>query len=483
MSMASMGKDLLNVFRKPRTIIFIIVVLTGLYVAGLVIPQKVFFASRAHYESWKALYPVFSAVVEYLQLNEIYTAPVTVLFLALFFLDLLIVITSRVPIVLRKMRLRGGGADSSDLQGLARDGDAAVIDLGRDEGARVSLVSAKYFRKRLWTVLSSRDGRGLIAMRNRYSSLGFLFFHLSFLLCLGGALLIVYTRFSGNLVLTEGEDFFANIAQFRRINREAKIFKELPKFGIRVEKVDPSYEGTVGTNIGVKLHFTLDSKETDATIRTNYPLKEGPLSLIVKRIGIAPLFVLKERGGKQVGGGYYVLNVFDGAEDSFDIDKLPYRFMARFYPDYEVVEGKERSRSRALKNPMMALKILRGAKQVYSGNVPIGGSATFDAYKLEYLDNRYWVDFLVIREYGNLPMFAGFIIGAAGLMLRLIFYQKEISLYIHDEDGQVCVYLKGRSDYYPHLFQEELQGLSEGLRKSLDRRGTGSPSGEREGSL
>lgn len=72
-------------FRRPKVTIFIIAVLLALFLVGLIIPQKVLFTSRAQFDQWNADHPALAGVINALRLNEVYVAPITVFFLALFF--------------------------------------------------------------------------------------------------------------------------------------------------------------------------------------------------------------------------------------------------------------------------------------------------------------------------------------------------------------------------------------------------------------
>ena len=94
-----------------------------------------------------------------------------------------------------------------------------------------------------------------------------------------------------------------------------------------------------------------------------------------------------------------------------------------------------------------------------------GQVVEFGNFKLKISDIKYWVEFLIVREYGKYPLTVGFIFAAVGLVMRLIFYQKRI-LLVHEplEDGQV-VYIDGKSEYFPHSFEQEVELFCQELNK------------------
>lgn len=274
----------------------------------------------------------------------------------------------------------------------------------------------------------------------------------------------MYTRFSGNLVLTEGQGFDADITQFRRITRDAKIFKALPSVGLNLEKVIPKYEKDKAVDLTVLVKVKYWDKVKDETVKINQPVKRGAVTLLAENVGISPLFVLKTEGGKDITGGYFSLNVLNGAEDSFEFENMPYRIFVKFYPDYAVKGGKEVTNSKDIRNPFTHLRVEEKGKVLYEGSIGMGQEAVFDSMHLYFEDARYWVNFLFVREYGNLPLFIGFLSGVIGLIMRLVFYQKTLRICVEHEGQESLVYVLGQSEYYRYSFQEEMERLVSDLK-------------------
>ncbi|TAN44949.1 MAG: hypothetical protein EPN22_04790 [Nitrospirae bacterium] len=456
-------------FKSARMTVIIISVMMVLFLAGLFVPQKTFFGSRAKYDEWRFASPNFSAVVEYFKLNEIYISPVTVAALSVFFIHLIVVVLNRVPVMLRKAYLTGNAErvetpDIRDIPGTAR------IEAQKDIGADVAMAEVqRYLRKKMWTVLSVGP-TGLTAVKNRYSPLGFILFHLSFFLCLMGGLLVSYTRFSGNLVLTEGQELTTELKHFRLINREPKLIKQVPLLGLELSSVKPVYERNIAVDLSVNMKIKHEGGAEAVTLGTNKPVNKGSMSILPQNIGVSPLFLLSDMYGKELGGGYFVLNILKGGqEDSFEIPGFPYKFYVRFYPDYAVEDGRDISRSLELRDPVVFLTVQKSGGNVYEGRVRPGQTVFFDGLGMRYGDTRYWVDFLIVREYGNMPLFIGFGVGVAGLLMRLVFFQKEVVFNIEKEGGRMLIFYNGRSEYYKHSFKEELEKIGRDILLTLEQ--------------
>lgn len=465
--------DLYAVFRSPRTTAAIIAVLLALYFIGLIVPQKALFKGGADYEAWRTQHPVLSRSVELLQLNEIYVSPVTIFFLGLFFANLVTVLIHRVPLIFRRAYLVRGDREGPDAELLKKRPRAWTISVAQG-GADILPEVRRFFKKRFWTFIDTKAERTLIAVRNRYSPFGFLLFHVSFLLCLVGGLFVMYTRFSGELVLTQGQDFNADIRQFSRITKDAKIFKALPPVGLRVESVKPLYEKDAGadkdvsTDLDIRLKVKYWDDIRDEMVKINQPVTRGPVSVLAIDIGVSPLFVVKTAGGATLDGGYVSLNILKGQEDSFQFEGMPYTFGVRFYPDHFVKDGQDASRSENLNNPVVRIRIKSGEKTVRDGLLRPGHPMTFDSLTLSFEDVRYWVKFRLIREYGNVPLFIGYLFGALGLIMRLVFYQKTLHIAVEQQGAGARIWIDGWSEYYQHSFGEDMTNMMEFLRAALE---------------
>jgi cytochrome c biogenesis protein len=458
-------KRVLTSFKSVRLAAVIMTLLILLYFLGLVLPQKWMFGKRVQYENWLSE-SVINRILDSIGFSEIYTSPVTLVLLALFFINLTVVIIDRVPQILRKAFIRGTppvpGAEAIRSSATVLEAQCACLP-GRVEEAIAHVC------KKLGYFLTGEERGGVkAAVRNRISPLGFLLFHLSFLFCLIGGLTLAYTRFSGELVLTEGQSFEGDMKQFKRIIKNPKVLTALPHIGLKLIKVSPYYEKDVPSSLDVLL-LVSDGKETlSEVINVNKPIRRGPLTIVARHIGITPLVEILGPSDMFIDGANVILDILGGRSDVFKFDTDPrYEFSVLFYPDYEVVDGLERSRSQEILNPYFHLTIRNKGVIEYDGTIRPGELAGFGMFNLRFSEIRYWVEFIVIREYGKYPLIIGFALAAIGLVMRLVFYQKRIYVVIEPTTDKTVIYMDGRSEFFPLAFGEEMARFMQELEKEL----------------
>jgi len=459
-------QKIIQQFKSVRFSAVIIALLILIYFLGLIIPQKWMFETMAQYDEWTGR-NVLYMLLDLIGFTNIYLSPLTILLLGLFFINLIVVISNRIPITLRKAYI-GARPPCFTVEDIKKGEHIRIPLTGIKEENKVLIKIGRYFRKKRWYIIEDKQNRTLFALKNRFSPLGFLLFHLSFLLCLVGGLMITYTRFSGNLALTEGQRFDGDITQFHRIKHEPKILHALPALGLYVEKVHPFYEGNVPVELVVVMKVLYDDEVKREVLRVNEPIKRGPLSIIVENIGVSPLFIVRGPSGEVIDGAYVSLNVLNGQEDSFQFDTdRRFKFYVRFFPDYFVKDGVEGTRSIELRNPAIHLLIEKNGKTIYNGTIMQGQRAEMGPFSISFEDIRYWADFLIVREYGKGPLVTGFILAAIGLIMRLVFYQKRLRFAIEGEEDERVLYIDGRSEYFQYGFKEDMANISRKLETFL----------------
>jgi len=451
----------LHWFKSVRFSAFIIGLLILIYFLGLIIPQKWMFETKSQYDEWVGR-NILNMFLDFIGFTNIYLSPLTIFLLGIFFINLVVVISNRIPLILRKAYI-GTTPPSFTVEDIKR-GEHKRIPLSGIKEDNLLEKAKQFFKKHRWYVVEDEQRKTLFALRNRFSPLGFLLFHFSFLLCLIGGLLITYTRFSGNLTLTEGQAFNGDIKQFHRIMNEPKVLHALPALGLYVEKIHPFYENNVPTELVVVMKVFYSGNVKREILRVNEPIKRGPLNIIVEKIGVSPLFVVRGPSGEVIDGAYVSLNVLNGQQDSFQFDTdRRFKFYVRFFPDYIVEDGIESTGSIELKNPAIHLLIEKNGETIYNDTIMIGEGAEMDPFTISFEDIRYWAEFLVVREYGKGPLVAGFVFAAIGLIMRLVFYQKRLRLAVEGKDDKALLYIDGRSEYFQYGFHGEVERISRRL--------------------
>lgn len=434
--------------------------LITIYFLGLVTPQKWMFDSRGQYDQWLAKGILYRAL-DAIGFTDIYMSPLTLALLGLFFVNLLVVMVHRTPKVLRRAYI--GQRPVINAEAIK----SGAEELTSPHGIEQSLaIAGRELRKEGFRVMAE-GADALAAIKNRLSPIGFLLFHYSFLLCLIGGALIFYTRFSGKLPLTEGQAFKGDIKQFRVVEREPRGMKKLPQLGLELDKVRPRYDKGVPSALDAEVLVYYDGVEKREAMDVNEPIRRGPYSILVDDLGVSPLVEMSGPDGQVVDSAYVALNVFGGEKDSFKLNDERYNFTVLFYPDYAIEDGLEISRSPELNNPVFHFLIQREGAAVYDGTVRVGQEVSFDTFTVRVMDIRYWVEFIVVREYGVIPLIAGFIMVAMGLVMRLVFYQKRLNVLVESRGAGSIIYISGRSEFFPFSYKEEMGRLGSRLNKML----------------
>jgi hypothetical protein len=318
----------------------------------------------------------------------------------------------------------------------------------RSERAEAALGRAGY-RTRV-----SGDG-WVWGVRHRWSPLGTALFHASFFLLLAAALVAASPawRFSGKTAVSVGERVgpatpiyfekdgkaappavtFTLVSITPRFYRDILLFTRLDSV---LRKQDGSLQGVaVGspwilgpsdalfvTDFGWTLEAQASSTETAPLPPSIYRLKTFPS-------GTPDEFKVRASG-------------IEGDRD--------YRVRVRLYGDFVDRSGKPGSASFNLRNPAALITVTRilsndAERTVVSdrlvripGTVPIGE----DTLRLERVG--YYGVFRVVRSYSAPLAFLGLILGAAGLVMRLLLPRRQVLLAAH-ADGVV---VSARSDVY-----------------------------------
>jgi hypothetical protein len=459
------SKKVIGFFKSVRFTAIILSLLILIYFIGLIIPQKWMFDTREDYLKWVDSAPL-NRFLDFIRFTEIYLSPLTVTLLMFFFLNLLLVTINRVPVILRKAYVNFG-PEPFNIDELKKRHNVRVLSVNLPVDAITEMLMS-FLRKHRWHVFRHEGTRAITAVKNRYSPLGFLFFHLSFFLLLLGGILLTYTRFSGNLALTEGQTFYNDIKQFHRITRNAKILKQLPSLGLYLNRVYPFYENDVPTKLVIDLQVNYEGNVRDEVLRVNEPIKRGPMSIIAKSIGVSPLFVVRAPSGRVIDEAYVSLNVLKGQEDHFQFEwHRDITFYVKFFPDYIIENGVEKTKSIELKNPAIHLRFERKGEIAHEGTIRLGERYDLGMFSIGFEDIRYWAEFIVVREYGRLPIVAGFLLASVGLIMRLVFFQKRLRVAIEREDDKPVLYIEGRSEYFHHSFKEEMERVIKDFDNSL----------------
>jgi len=452
-------KRLLKAFVSRRAIIVLIVLLILCYLIGGLVPQRGIM-TNAEYLAWKRSSPLLVSYFDALGLTSVYTSALFYLLVTLFFLNLVLVTWQRIPAFRHAARIPERATVtaqqvSSGTVQTVKIPEAAALDCFRT-----------ILEKRGYRVVA---GEGCLqGIKNRFALYGSLLFHISFILLLLGGIVIFHTRFSGSANIIEGDYFSGLSHEYTNVARNSRTLYSLPAVAFRLKKITPEFKGFEAASLRAEIEpFSGERRAETAPLDVNRPYQNGAVSVLIKHVGIAPLFEIKDSSGNKLLNGYTALDILTGEEDGFDIPGTRYRAVVRFWPDFYLdKEGYVHTRSLYNKNPLFKIQIYEGEKPVADGRLhTTDDTLAFDGYTLAYRELRYYGIFNITQERGGWILVAGFVIGLAGLLRRFVFDRRDLyARFSATVDGTTISY-SIQSDFYGGAAIHELQRISDAMKK------------------
>jgi hypothetical protein len=455
-------KRLLDLLGSLRLTIGLLVALATLFLLGLVIPQKQVL-QRELYTAWQESSPRVVALLEWLELTDIYRSPLALAMWGMFFANLAVVMGRRVPAIRKQARLDGEIPDPASAPGFTAK---ATVPLERGTLDQVASFLARRFAVQA-------HGERIRAVKWRYSPWATLAFHLSFFLVAIGGAASFYTRFEGSVDLGSGEEFTGELAQYVPVPRLPRIGTP-PRVRFTVERIAPEVVGDFAVGLRVDVR---DERMLRRTLEVNRPLELGDTAFVFRNLGVAPLLIVQDATGREVFGGYLRLNVLQHRKEKFEL--VGQQLEAELFPDYFRQGDEEGSRSQDMRDPVLRLSSTAPDGQLVRASMRPGEAMQLGPYVIAFADWRYWVRLYVRSERGLGLVWLGFGLGALAVACRLFLYRREYILAIAElGDGRV-LHLAGRADYYRALFADEADALARDLRATLEPRDAPPPSDRR----
>lgn len=449
MDLATLLHKIIQIFKSLRLTISLIVALGVIFLLGLWIPQKGVVDYQG-YLQWKANSPNLVAFIESIGFLEIYKSPLALFLWICFFINLSLVMWQRIPVVQRRISLPDPLPDPRFTSFPHRVTISLPALPAMDDIARV--LKGEHFHVH-------GSAQLFYGVRNRLSPVASLLFHVSFFLILLGGAISVYTRFVGQVDLAEGETFLGEPSRYNA-SPLVPSFGGYPRIRLRVSKITPLIQESTPTGLQVLLE---DEQLRKYDISINRPYRSGAISLVLKDLGLAPLVVMRDASGKDLDGAFVKLDVIRGKEDGFRMG--PYEFRVRFFPDHELVNGEDFSKSEEFRNPVFVIRARKGdVISMHRISCVPGASLSLDGITYEFKQFSFWVRLTVVSEHGVPLVYIGFLIACSGLLWRLGFYRREIAgMLTVADDGDCKLELAFRSEFYRALAEEEFEQLQRRL--------------------
>lgn len=384
---------------------------------------------------------IFGAIIPVWWVNNIASLlPFKVLFTA-FFINLIVCEIKWIPVVVRRCKRPEAPTTEEDLQRFRHK-----ITVSR-EPSDVSRLE-RYLRRRGYKVKSgvnppqsllnlrgeAKWGLLLYAYKGRFSPVGNLLFHISFLFLAAGVFASMFYRFETKVLLMEGQEFGGVMAGAPDINFEVMDIK--PRFW---------KEKLLFTDLTARIRHG----GGEEIARLSSAVRLNGTRVTIAGVSYTPRYVLREIGGRELDMGYVNLaNFVPGSTDHFQIPIYPYKIYLSIYPDFDIKDGRLGTKSMNLLNPRYAVRIVRNKVPVYSGLLGLNEEAYFDGLALSFPEIRYNGTFHIVKDPGFLLIWIAFILMAAGLIWKLLFYRREVVVSATAEGIDLIV----NCDYYPYIY-------------------------------
>jgi len=337
----------------------------------------------------------------------------------------------------------------------------------KGEAAEVRLKTEAVLKKRFWSItkrLKRKDTIFLQAKKGRLGFWGSITFHLGFIFIIIGIVISALTRFSGTILITQGQELPLSRENFLEIYKDAKL--KFPPATLTLANFKPTIvKERFPTDYDAYVSFVnLENGQIqNSTIGVNKAKKFGEFIFLLQNYGFAPGWRLTDSSGKVLLDAYVNLKGREyGSRDSFKVPGSSLTINTVWFPNYS------NSSSIVPTEPAFNITVKDKGRLLYKGLIRQDRTVKFKGYQLTFNDVRYWAYLQVSRDKGLGIIFWAFVISSLGLTVRFISHDRQISVRIKPvKTKEVEVFISGRSRYFPVLFREELEKIGKATAKVM----------------
>jgi cytochrome c biogenesis protein ResB len=434
-------RRVVRAFVSARATVALLCLVALLLLLNVVIPQEAVLGPERFAALIEGSGPVARFFLLSLGLSALSTSPVFLAVLVLFFLNLGLVLATRIGPTWRRTKLpdRSG----KKVRGWTRARESFVAPRPPDfDAAEVTRIL-----RGLGFQVRRQEARSYWGVKHRTAPLGFLLFHLSFFLMCGGGLMLWATRFVGVATLSEGQEFTGEYSQVLRRPPIGRV----PTLRLVAEEIETEVERGEPVHLSAQLRFRQGLSAITLESRVNHPAEWGTSSILVERAGLAPILWLQDENGFTLDRVVVPVQSRGGEPTALEVADERYTvILFPLSPGVDFPTRSERSRT------PLRLQVIDGETLVFDGELRQGAAADLGAARLVLEEVRSWVGIRVVSERGGGLLSAGFVVGILGLIWRLMWYRREVIVEWDEREIRVV----GRAEYFSHRFRTELRELS-----------------------
>jgi hypothetical protein len=238
------------------------------------------------------------------------------------------------------------------------------------------------------------------------------------LLLISGVWLSYLTRFSGEVVLTEGQTFYSGHREYIPETLYRGRFASVPDIGLKLDELVPTVSKDQMNLKGLRGKFSIiatgSDKQREVVITNGLPTILDSTFFRIKNMGYSPRYELKSKEGKFLDSSFMFMKLFPpGSEDNFRL-LSPLTYYVRYYPN-----GKE-----DIEEPLIALRIVRNKDIVFNGNIKVSEDAVFESSRISFEAVRMWTILSISHDPGVLLYIPGLILAFLYTIVKVISRKK-----------------------------------------------------------
>jgi len=217
-------------------------------------------------------------------------------------------------------------------------------------------------------------------------------------LIVSGLWVSYFTRFSTEVVITEGQAFYSGDDRYIQKSIYKGRFARVPDIDIRLIRLSPEFSNDgskVNALKGEFIYFSKAGEQEEIVITNGLPRFIDGIMVRIKDFGYSPRFVLKSKDGKVLHSSFVYMRLFpEGNEDFFRL-LSPHTYYLRYYPS---------------RNEVLRLRIIRNKDIVFNRDIRLHEDAPFDNGRISFEEVRSWTRLSISRDWGAIISLAGIII-------------------------------------------------------------------------
>jgi len=235
------------------------------------------------------------------------------------------------------------------------------------------------------------------------------------------------TRFSVEVVLTEGQDFYSGHDGYIQKSLYKGRLTRIPDIGIKLIKLSPRFSDDGNRVKGLKgefIYFNNTGGQKEIVITNGIPRFLDGMMVRIRDFGYSPRFVLKSEEGAILQSSFVYMKLFpEGNEDSFRL-LSPHTYYLRYYP----------SGDDGIEEPLFRFRIVRNKDIVFNRNIKLSEEIAFDNGRISFEEVRRWTKLSIKRDWGEVMAFTGVVLIVLTLLIQnlhlqhLSFYNKNLHL-------------------------------------------------------